>query len=375
MKNNIKKRLTIVLYIAISMLIILASIFAYFKISYEVNKEKSMFITNSETVELFGYKDKDTTLLDISSFIDDIKKIEINKLYIEVVDDSVSLYESEYYTTKNFVSENLTNGFDFLQSFLKSCQDNNIKVYAWLKPLNLGSGVNFDLTTLESSSDYYTSDEKYYLTPSSMTSQNLVNNIVLEVITRYSFDGVLIDDFSYRPNLIKSDNYLEDFEKKSYDKYQLIYNTTPDIKQWRIDSLSSILRTTYRITNNKKVKLSVSISSDSVYNKRNFVDSQKWLSQVGYADTIVIKYIKQYEDVKDFRSELRKIFADKISYTTDIEVLLSLENNINIIDAQKKYCERYVFNYGYTSYSFTKLSYYDENLYDLEKVKNNLSKI
>lgn len=375
MRKNIKKNLTIVLYITISMLIILAGIFAYFKISYEVDKEKSMFITNSEAVELFGYKDKETTQLDISSFIDNIKKIQVNKLYVEVVNDSVSLFESEYYTTRDFVTTNLTNGFDFLQMFIKSCKDNKIEVYALLKPLNLGSGANFNLSILDSNSDYFVYEENYYLTPSSMTSQNLINSIVSEIITRYSFDGVLFDDFAYISNLIKSDNYLEEFEKKSYDKYQLVYNTTPDIRQWRIDSLSTILRTTYRITNNKKIKLSVCVNNNSTYNDSNFVDTQKWLNQVGYADTVVIKLVDNYENINYFKSEIQKLFTGRISYKTDIEICLSLQNNINTIDLQKKYCERYFYNYGYTSYSYTQPSYYSEELYDMEIVNKNLSKI
>lgn len=327
----------------------------------------------------------------INKMLDNLSSININAIFLQVSPFSDSIYNSKIfpysYTLTGYEGKNP--GMDYLEYFIKEGKRRNIKIHAWINPyrISLESDTNLLSKDNPAYSILNTSDVKIgkngiYYNPASPYVYSLILKQVTELITNYDIAGIHFDDYFYPDSEIDLKNY-EDYKNKN--------KTDISIQEYRLNVISSLIKSVYTLIHDYNDNLIFSISPDGNINNNytyHFADVKTWLSNSNYIDLIMPQvYYGFSNQYKPFINTLNE-WHDLIKNDTKIIPALafykvgnfdnqagtgSLEwvNNKDIIKRQINYSKTLKKYQGYVLFRYDFL--FNSNLlneYSKEEIKN-----
>lgn len=178
-------------------------------------------------------------------------------------------------------------GYDPLAFAIEECHKRGMELHAWLVTIPAGNtrqvkllGKNSVVQKNRKICKLYKGN--WYLDPGNPEAKEYLSRIVKEITSRYDIDGIHFDYIRYPEG---ADNFPDTDSFRKYGKGK-------DLKQWRRDNITDIVRRLY--TDIKTIKPWVKVSSSPVgkyrdtnrYTSRGwnayhvvYQDAQKWLKE------------------------------------------------------------------------------------------------
>jgi uncharacterized lipoprotein YddW (UPF0748 family) len=180
---------------------------------------------------------------EIKSFVEWIKSLNFNIIFLEAYYAGRSCYKSEFLEVHPAQKNDKFEGFDddYLKCLTYFCKLNNIQVHLWNHALNAGGeGLsipeyikdNWLLRNYQNKIGHSTCyGDTYYLDPSNTEVLEFVKSIYTEQVSRYDIDGVQLDYIRYYEN--NYDDYNNIFEsgfgEHSEQTFKTKYNLSSDL--------------------------------------------------------------------------------------------------------------------------------------------------
>ena len=309
--------------------------------------------------------------------ISNLRKLNIQNLYIHVRAFCDSLYKSDYFPLVSYAE---TYQFDIFEYIIKMCHQNDIKVHAWINPYRV-STASSDIETLNTQSPAYKwlKDEDaennrnvcisdgIYLNPAEMQVQKLIIDGIKEIIEKYDVDGIHFDDYFYPTT-------SPQFDEISYNKYCDDKENPISLEDWRRNNVNSLLSGCYSAIKykNPDILFTVSPTASVKQNYNNlYADVKEWVKG-GYIDYIIpqIYFGFNYPD-DEFKFENLLTDWKEIVKCGKVGLLIGLanyksipeleedkaewENNHDIIARQVQICKEDNIVQGYVYFSYSSL--------------------
>ena len=162
-------------------------------------------------------------------------------------------------------------GYDPLAFAVEECHKRGLELHAWIVTIPAGNtrqvkllGRNSVVQKNRSICKLYKGN--WYLDPGNPETQEYLSRIIKEIASRYDIDGIHFDYIRYPE---QADNFPD---KDTYRKY----GKGKELKQWRRDNITQIVRRLY--TDIKAVKPWVKVSSSPIgkYRDTNRYPSRGW---------------------------------------------------------------------------------------------------
>lgn len=240
---------------------------------------RGIYFSYIEISKYLKDKNEETSKKNIKEIIENIKKINLNTIVIQVRPSSDAIYYSKIFPISKYLSDNNTYPYDVLDYIIEESHKNNIKVYAWINPYRVSTKPDIsDITENNPAYKYLNTDTIYvnngiYFNP----SKKEVNEIIIkgvEEVTKYDVDAILFDDYFYPNDEIDIADYNKTSKDKSLEEYHL------NIVNNLIEQVHSTCK-----KNNKPFGIAPEGNIENNYHK-NYADVKRWLDNDNYIDFI-----------------------------------------------------------------------------------------
>ncbi len=212
-----------------------------------------------------------------------------NTVFLQVRPNGDSMYESEIYPTSKYIAGSYGGNieYDAIQIFLDIAADKGLSIHAWINPfrlcseselVNYGNGVLYDWY-LEGVGKLLElgNDGLLYLDPSYEEVTALIVDGVKEILTKYDFDGIHLDDYFYPT----------EFELE--DEREFLLSGYSDIGNFRRANIDRTVKALYDVVHTYEDKVFGIAPAGNIYSLENgwYVDIYKWLESDGFVDYIM----------------------------------------------------------------------------------------
>lgn len=230
-----------------------------------------------------------------------------NTVFLQVRPNGDSMYESEFYPLSRYVAGSYGGSisYDAIEIYLEIAKKNGISVHAWINPFRLceeGELKNAFGRLKEWSADIggrikLGSNGVYYLDPSYEEATELIVDGATEILEKYDFDGIHIDDYFY-PTEFELDDEAE-FKSSGYT----------DKGEFRRDNVSRTVKALYDAVHGFEGKVFGISPAGNITSlpKKWYADIYVWLENDGYTDYILPQLYFGFENaVCPFERTLEK---------------------------------------------------------------------
>ncbi len=267
-------------------------------------KEEEIRAVFVSYIELNTYIKKDSieeSKKNIKNIIHNCKKMKLNTIILHTVISTDTIYQSNIYPFSSYVSkEEGSFTFDILHSFIEEAKSNHIKIIAWINPYRIRTTSDLSSITEKSPAYQYLNTDTIYVkngiywNPSKKEVEEYILGIVNE-ITEYSIDGLLMDDYFYPDNNID----YADYEKV---KDQL------SIEEYHLQVINQMVKKVHDICQSKNILFGISPDGNISNNyDSHFADVKRWMEEEGYIDFIMPQiYYGFYNTMKGFKNTLEE---------------------------------------------------------------------
>ncbi len=229
----------------------------------------------------------------ISGILDNLKKVGVTNLFVQVRPFADSIYPSKLFPASEYTAEERGAGlpFDFLKIITQSAKKRGIGVHAWINPYRIQREYDKDKLCPNSDAQKWFDGVSdcavkvgggLYFNPASEKAKKLIINGVREILENYDVEGIHIDDYFYPAA-------EESFDKSEYDAYRKSGGTL-GLSDWRRENVNSLVSGIYcavKAVSKEKV-FSISPGGDIDKDRDEmFADVELWSSQEGYCDIIM----------------------------------------------------------------------------------------
>lgn len=233
-----------------------------------------------------GIKRQQKELCDI---LDRLKAAHFNTVLLQTRLRGDMIYPSAIETFAESLTGNTGRnpGYDPLAFAIEECHKRGMELHAWIVTIPAGNtrqvqllGRNSVVRKNRKICKLYKGN--WYLDPGNPETKDYLSRIVKEITSRYDIDGIHFDYIRYPE---QADNFPD---KDTYRKY----GRGKELKQWRRDNITDIVRRLY--TDIKTIKPWVKVSSSPIGKYRDtsrypsrgwnayhvvYQDAQKWLKE------------------------------------------------------------------------------------------------
>lgn len=263
------------------------------------NKMKAMWLSQFDLQNVYTKDGKQRDEAEYKVYIDQILQniadMGFNTVILQIRPYADSFYPSEIYPSSKYAVGSYANTFSYdpLVYIIQKSHEKNMSVQAWINPLRCMTEEEIkqvdDIYQLkkwynssETNGKYVVSyNKRLYLNPAYADVRNLIIDGTNEILTKYAFDGIHMDDYFY-PTTNAS------FDKAAYDEY-VSSNGPITLKQFRYNALNTLVSQIYSAvkTNNKEKLFGISPAGNmnTVINDV-YADVYTWCSNEGYIDYI-----------------------------------------------------------------------------------------
>ncbi len=225
----------------------------------------------------------------VKVLISNLKRDGFNTVFLQVRPNGDSMYESEIYPTSKYIAGAYGGdiGYDAIEIFLSVAKDNGISVHAWINPFRLTSEDELKQGGFGKLSEWYKSslgrrikvgsNGILYLDPYYEEATELIVSGAREILQKYDFDGIHIDDYFY-PTEFEFDDDFE-FKESGYN----------DKGEFRRDNISRTVKALYNAVHEFDGKLFGVSPAGNIYSlpKKWYADIHKWCVEDGFLDYVV----------------------------------------------------------------------------------------
>ena len=275
-------------------------------------------------IELENYiKNDDIAIMkkNIDKAIDNISKMNLNMIVLQVRSASDAIYESTIFPwSVSIGSEEGVKSFDVLDYFLRKAHKKEVMVYAWINPYRVRTTDDVNSISIKNPAYKYIGTDTLfvgggiYYNPSKVAVRDLIVDGVKELVDNYEVDGVLFDDYFYPNNEIDMNDYLEYVKK----------NGEIDKKDYNLLMVNKMIKRVHSVCREKKIPFGVSPEGNIENNyTKNFADVRLWLKSSQYVDFIMPQlYYGFFNETKAFFQVLEE--WNKLILNDNIELLVAL---------------------------------------------------
>ena len=257
----------------------------------EREEKRAVFISYIELGNYLRGKDEETIKKTIDDMLDNVKNFDFNMVILQVRSFSDAIYPSSIFPSSRSVVNNEGDElpFDILKYFIKKAHKKDLELHAWINPYRISNDTDTSIISkenpayklLNTSSVKVIDNVGIYYNPASSEVESLILDGIEEIIKNYDVDGIHFDDYFYpKSNDIDSTDY-----EKAYKD-----NNSLTLQEYRLNTISSLIRKTYKLIKSYDKSLVFGISPDgnidNNYNS-NYVDTRKFCTEEGYLDYIM----------------------------------------------------------------------------------------
>lgn len=250
------------------------------------------------------YRDK------VGTMIANLKRDGFNTVFLQVRPNGDSMYESEIYPLSRYIAGSYGGSisYDAIRIYLDIAKENGLSVHAWINPFRLCEKGELDNAfgrLAEWKNDIggrikLGTNGIYYLDPSYPEATELIVDGAVEILEKYDFDGIHIDDYFYPTEFVFDDN--KEFKNSGYS----------DKGDFRRDNISRTVKALYSAVHGFEGKIFGVSPAGNITSlpKKWYADIYKWLSEDGYADYIMPQLYYGFDnEVCPFERTLEKWIA------------------------------------------------------------------
>ena len=264
---------------------------------------KGIFISYIELNKYLAEKDEQSSKKEILKMIQNIKKMNLNTIVLQVRSQQDAIYKSKIFPFSFYINKDEILDYDILEYFIEESHKKNIKLYVWVNPYRVRT--NEDISTISNKNPVYkyiNTDTLYinngiYLNPSKEETNKLIIEGVKELL-EYKIDGLLFDDYFYPDNNIDINDYNE----------YILNNPYIDKTTYNLQTVNILIKKVHEECKNKNIPFGISPDGniENNYNK-NYADVRSWLSSNEYIDFIIPQiYYGFYNSTKSYINTVKE---------------------------------------------------------------------
>ena len=312
----------------------------------EREEKRAVFISYIELGNYLRGKDEETIKKTIDDMLDNVKNFDFNMVILQVRSFSDAIYPSSIFPSSRSVVNNEGDElpFDILKYFIKKAHKKDLELHAWINPYRISNDTDTSIISkenpayklLNTSSVKVIDNVGIYYNPASSEVESLILDGIEEIIKNYDVDGIHFDDYFYpKSNDIDSTDY-----EKAYKD-----NNSLTLQEYRLNTISSLIRKTYKLIKSYDKSLVFGISPDgnisNNYNS-NYVDTRKFCTEEGYLDYIMPQvYYGFLNSTKPFEDTV-KSWNNLITNDIDLIPALAFYKTGNIDEFAKEGANEWV---------------------------------
>ena len=276
----------------------------------ETSEKRAVFISYIELGNNLRSKNETNMKNTIDMMLDNVKTFGFNMIILQVRSFSDAIYESDIYPSSRSIvnTEGDDLPFDILDYFIKEAHKNKLELHAWINPYRISNNTDISIISkdnpayelLNTNAVKVIDNVGIYYNPASSKVESLILEGIEEIIKNYDIDGIHFDDYFYPKSTdIDSANYKEACKD----------NSSLTLQEFRLNTISSLIRKTYKLIKSYDKSISFGISPDgnidNNYNS-NYVDTRLFCSEEGYLDYIMPQvYYGFLNSVKPFEETVK----------------------------------------------------------------------
>lgn len=245
----------------------------------------------------------------VVQMIKNLKRDGFNAIFLQLRPNGDSMYESEFYPNSKYIAGKYggETEYDAVKIFLDIAKSEGFTVNAWINPFrlckedelrNYGKGILYDWYTegigkrIELGADGI-----LYLDPSYKEATELIVSGAKEILEKYDFDGIHLDDYFYPTEFEFEDE--PEFQSSAYS----------DKGEFRRANINRTVKALYEVVHEFEGKRFGISPAGNIYSLSSgwYVDIYKWLSEGGFIDYIMPQL---YYGFKNEYCPFQKVFSD-----------------------------------------------------------------
>lgn len=199
---------------------------------------------------------------DLLSYIERMEEMNLTIICFQVRSMCDAMYKSSYEPWSSYLtgSRGTNPGWDPLAFMVEECHKRGIEVYAWVNPYRWSStgttstwNTDFD-TQVKNAGWLMTNGTFTVLNPGLDETRAHIVKVCREIITNYSVEGLIFDDYFYPTGGTKEDSTAPD--------YQLWKNsgTSLSIADWRRENVDKMVTDVYNMVQDVRPELRFGIA-------------------------------------------------------------------------------------------------------------------
>ena len=295
---------------------------------------KAMWLSQFDLQNVYTNQGKQREIDDFSKRMDvvleNVQKNGFNTVILQVRPYADSFYPSEIYPPSRYVTGSYQNDFlyDPLPIIIEKAHNMGLSVHAWINPLRCMTTEEInsidDKYTIKQWSKQYEGtylvafNGRYYLNPAYPMPRQLIVDGIEELLTRYRFDGLHMDDYFYPTT-------AESFDSTAYFSYKTEWGTLT-LKQYRSENISTLVSSIYSTVKKIDRNIIYGISPEGNINNatdKAYADVYKWCSNEGYIDYICPQIYFGLEHQSWAFDKTANIWSDIIK-NDDIDLIIGM---------------------------------------------------
>ncbi|MBO4453055.1 MAG: family 10 glycosylhydrolase [Clostridia bacterium] len=225
----------------------------------------------------------------VDIMLNNLKRDGFNTLFLQIRPNGDSVYDSKIFPNSKYVA-GVYGGktdYDAVELFLSKAKAVGFSVHAWINPFRLCSEKEFLNAEGDEAILKYKDrigsvikrgeDGLLYLDPAYSGTTELIAAGVKEILLKYGFDGIHIDDYFY-PTEFELD-----------DSKEFLASGYADIGDFRRDNIDRNVKAIYTAVHQFPGKTFGISPAGNIYSLRDgwYADVYKWCAEEGYADYIM----------------------------------------------------------------------------------------
>lgn len=226
---------------------------------------------------------KDEYLSRVSLMMARLLGMGINTVFLQVRPNGDSLYPSEIFPASSYAVGLLGADFEYdpIEIFINEAKRAQISAHAWINPLRLmkdsdlsSLGGEYIISKWRNEQKFYGTrivkvNEYCYLNPAYEETRELIVSGACEIMDRYAFDGIHIDDYFYPTT-------AESFDASAYQEY-LASGGSLSLGDFRRENITSLISELCEAAHERGKIFGVSPSGNLSRNYNElYADANEW---------------------------------------------------------------------------------------------------
>ncbi len=248
-----------------------------------------------------------------------------NTIFLQVRPNGDSMYESEYFPTSQYVAGTFGGklNYDAIEIFVSIAKDAGFEIHAWINPYRLCTPAQMEQGGKGKLLEWYNNsmgrriklgtDGKLYLDPSYPEATELICNGAREILQKYDFDGIHIDDYFY-PTSFDIDDSVE-FAASGYTSKS----------EFRIANTNATVKALYNTVHEFDGKIFGVSPAGNIHTlaSKYYIDVYEWCGNIGYIDYILPQLYFGFENSTAPFNTILMAWANAVKYE-DIDLYVGL---------------------------------------------------